>query len=125
VAILGETGRNFGAGMSGGVAYVIDPDGSFGTHFNSAIADLLNVTPGSADDRELKGMIQKHLDYTGSKVARKLLADWPTSVKQFKKVFPRDYARFLRKRAATGSSNGVRSGVGDMPGTREEVGSRG
>lgn len=99
VAILGPTGRNFGAGMSGGIAYVIDPDGSFESNFNPAIADLLDVEPGSEDDKSLKYMIEKHLDYTGSKVAEKLLADWDNSVSQFKKVFPRDYARVLRERA--------------------------
>ena len=132
VAVLGEAGRNFGAGMSGGVAYVIDPDGSFEKHFNSAIADLLEVTPGSDDDRVLKGMIEKHLDYTGSKLARKLLDDWPTTVKQFKKVFPRDYARILRRRATAASSSGAGmdsgNGAGDTPGSpgsRERVGSRG
>ena len=131
VAVLGEAGRNFGAGMSGGVAYVIDPDGSFKKHFNSAIADLLEVTPGSEDDRVLKGMIQKHFEYTGSKLAEKLLADWPTTVKQFKKVFPRDYARVLRRRAAAASADGIGNGTGDMPGSsgssgsKEQVGSRG
>lgn len=99
VAILGPTGRNFGAGMSGGIAYVIDPDGSFESNFNPAIADLLDVEPGSEDDKSLKYMIEKHLEYTGSKVAEKLLADWDNSVSQFKKVFPRDYARVLRERA--------------------------
>lgn len=99
VAILGPTGRNFGAGMSGGIAYVIDPDGSFESNFNPAIADLLDVEPGSEDDKSLKFMIEKHLEYTGSKVAEKLLADWDNSVSQFKKVFPRDYARVLRERA--------------------------
>jgi len=99
VAILGPTGRNFGAGMSGGIAYVIDPDGSFESNFNPAIADLLDVEPGSEDDKSLKYMIEKHLEYTGSKVAEKLLADWDNSVLQFKKVFPRDYARVLRERA--------------------------
>jgi glutamate synthase (NADPH) large chain len=112
VAILGPAGRNFGAGMSGGVAYVIDPDGSFGGHFNDTIADLLDVVPDSDDDRELKGMIEKHVEHTGSKVGTKLLANWAESVKQFKKVFPRDYARILRGRAATSESNGTKEGIG-------------
>jgi glutamate synthase (ferredoxin) len=98
--------------MSGGVAYVIDPDGSFGGHFNDTIADLLDVVPDSDDDRELKGMIEKHVEHTGSKVGTKLLANWAESVKQFKKVFPRDYARILRGRAATSESNGTKEGIG-------------
>lgn len=115
VAILGPAGRNFGAGMSGGVAYVIDPDGSFESKFNDAIADLLNIVPGSEDDNELKEMIEKHVEYTGSEVGAELLADWSTSVTKFKKVFPRDYARVLRGRAASV----------DTTDAKEEVGSRG
>ena len=112
VAILGPTGRNFGAGMSGGVAYVIDPDGSFGGRFNDAIADLLDVSPGSNDDNELKGLIEKHVKYTGSKLGSELLADWANSVTKFKKVFPRDYARVLRGRAAAYESTDSKEGVG-------------
>jgi glutamate synthase domain-containing protein 3 len=114
VAILGPAGRNFGAGMSGGVAYVIDPDGSFGGRFNDAIADLLDVVPGSDDDSELKEMIEKHVRYTGSELGSELLADWANSVTKFKKVFPRDYARVLRGRAASESTD-----------SKEGVGSRG
>jgi glutamate synthase (NADPH/NADH) large chain len=112
VAILGPAGRNFGAGMSGGVAYVIDPNGSFEGKFNNTIADLLDVVPDSDDDRELKGMIDKHVEHTGSKVGAELLADWAASVKQFKKVFPRDYARILRGRAATSESINTREWIG-------------
>ena len=112
VAILGPTGRNFGAGMSGGVAYVIDPDGSFGGRFNDAIADLLDVSPGSNDDNELKELIEKHVKYTGSKLGSELLADWANSVTKFKKVFPRDYARVLRGRAAAYESTDSKEGVG-------------
>jgi glutamate synthase domain-containing protein 3 len=112
VAILGPAGRNFGAGMSGGVAYVIDPDGSFGGRFNDAIADLLDVASGSNDDNELKGLIEKHVKYTGSKLGYELLADWANSVTKFKKVFPRDYARVLRERAAASESTDSKEGVG-------------
>ncbi|MBT5628342.1 MAG: glutamate synthase large subunit [Chloroflexi bacterium] len=112
VAILGPAGRNFGAGMSGGVAYVIDEDGSFGSHFNDAIADLIDVVPGSDDDSELKEMIEKHVQYTGSKLGSELLADWASSVTKFKKVFPRDYARVLRGRAASSESTDSKEGVG-------------
>ncbi len=112
VAILGPAGRNFGAGMSGGVAYVIDPDGSFEGKFNDAIADLLDIVPGSDDDTELKQMIEKHVEYTGSKVGSDLLADWPNSVNKFKKVFPRDYARVLRGRAASSDTTDAKEGVG-------------
>jgi glutamate synthase domain-containing protein 3 len=112
VAILGPAGRNFGAGMSGGVAYVIDTDGSFETHFNPTIADLVDVVPGSEDDVELKGMIKKHVEYTGSKLGSTLIADWASSVTKFKKVFPRDYARILRGRAAAAETTDSKEGVG-------------
>jgi glutamate synthase domain-containing protein 3 len=111
VAILGPAGRNFGAGMSGGVAYVIDEDGSFSTHFNDAIADLIDVVPGSDDDAELKEMIENHVTYTGSKLGAELLSDWPTSITKFKKVFPRDYARVLRGRAASSETTDAMEGV--------------
>jgi glutamate synthase domain-containing protein 3 len=112
VAILGPTGRNFGAGMSGGIAYVWDPDRTFVNRFNSELADLYDVEPGSADEQELKALIKDHLRYTGSTVAAELLDDWPRTVKIFRKVFPRDYARVLRQQAerearAAASVNGA------------------
>jgi glutamate synthase (ferredoxin) len=91
---------------------VIDEDGSFGSHFNDAIADLIDVVPGSDDDSELKEMIEKHVQYTGSKLGSELLADWASSVTKFKKVFPRDYARVLRGRAASSESTDSKEGVG-------------
>ena len=112
VAVLGSSGRNFGAGMSGGVAYVWDGDNTFGHHFNDAIADLLDIAPGSDDDAELKKMIEDHVKYTGSKVGTNLLANWNDSVTKFRKVFPRDYARVLRERAAYSDTTNVQEGVG-------------
>ncbi|MBT3554323.1 MAG: glutamate synthase subunit alpha, partial [Chloroflexi bacterium] len=116
VVVLGSAGRNFGAGMSGGVAYVIDEDGSFSGRFNDAIADLIDVVPGSTDDVELKEMIENHVMYTGSQVGEELLADWATSITKFKKVFPRDYARVLRGRAASSDvaadTTDIKEGIG-------------
>jgi len=97
VVILGPTGRNFGAGMSGGIAFVFDPDESFEGKFNNSMADLLDVIPKSEDDLELKQIIRRHVKYTGSKVATALLTDWDIAVRKFKKVFPRDYARVLEE----------------------------
>ena len=97
VVILGPTGRNFGAGMSGGLAFVFDPDESFEGKFNNSMADLLDVIPKSEDDLELKQIIRRHVKYTGSKVATALLTDWDIAVRKFKKVFPRDYARVLKE----------------------------
>ena len=99
VVILGPTGRNFGAGMSGGIAFVFDPDESFEGKFNHSMADLLGVVPGSEDDLELKQIITEHAKYTRSEVATALLTDWDTAITKFKKVFPRDYARVLQEKA--------------------------
>jgi glutamate synthase domain-containing protein 3 len=99
VVILGPTGRNFGAGMSGGIAFVFDPDESFEGKFNPSMADLLGVVPGSEDDLELKQIITEHAKYTRSEVATALLTDWDTAITKFKKVFPRDYARVLQEKA--------------------------
>ena len=98
VVVLGETGRNFGAGMSGGMAYVWDRDNTFEHRFNDGMADLSTVRPDSEDAEELKTLIEDHLKWTDSSVAAAVLANWDASVREFKKVMPRDYARVLRER---------------------------
>ena len=120
VASLGPVGRNFGAGMSGGVAYVIDEDGLFSDHFNDAIADLMSIVPGSKDESELKEMIENHITYTGSNLGSELLANWSVSIKKFKKILPRDYARVIRERAIDSSD-----ASGNTTGPKEGIGSRG
>ncbi len=95
VVVLGPTGRNFGAGMSGGIAYVWDPDNSLHERFNDGMADLQQLVPGSDDESEAKALIERHLHWTDSDVARRLLDDWTNTVNQFKKIMPRDYARIL------------------------------
>jgi glutamate synthase (ferredoxin) len=94
VVVLGPTGRNFAAGMSGGVAYVLDEDGSFAGRCNTGMVDLERLE----DDGESAGvreLIERHRDLTGSDRADAVLADWPRSVSQLVKVFPRDYRRML------------------------------
>jgi glutamate synthase domain-containing protein 3 len=100
VVVIGPTGRNFAAGMSGGVAYVWDPDDTFRHRFNPAMSSLQEVTPGSEDDRDLRDLLEQHAEHTGSTVARGILADWDASRTLFKKVMPDDYARALEERAA-------------------------
>ena len=91
--VLGETGRNFGAGMSGGIAYIYDADGSFQARLNTEMVDL---DPLDEDDqRWLRSQIRTHLDVTGSPVAERLLDRWHTEVRRFRKVMPRDYKRVL------------------------------
>ena len=99
VVILGQTGRNFGAGMSGGVAYVWDKDESFARQCNTESYELEGVND-AADQAELKTLISKHLQYTGSAVAQQILANWDQAIKQFVKVMPSDYKRVLAEIAA-------------------------
>ena len=95
--VLGSTGRNFGAGMSGGIAFVHDPDGDFEARFNDDMADLEPVTD-SADIAILRRLVGEHYENTGSTPARNVLDDWDRCLPQFKKVMPRDYRRVLEER---------------------------
>jgi len=93
VVVLGPTGRNFAAGMSGGVAYVYDPDDRFPSLVNYQMVEL---EPLNASDREwLRATIERHREYTGSDVADLLLAQWESEVESFRKVMPEDYKRVL------------------------------
>ena len=100
VVILGETGRNFGAGMSGGVAYVWDPSENFSKKCNMESFELESLS--SANDMiELKALIENHYSYTGSPVAQNILNNWKTTLAEFVKVMPTDYKRVLAERATT------------------------
>ena len=100
--VLGATGRNFAAGMSGGIAYVLDATGDFKERCN---VEMVELTPldADADGAEVKALIERHLAYTGSAVARRLLADWGSAIGQFVKVMPLDYKRVLEERRAAES----------------------
>ena len=125
VVVLGMTGRNFAAGMSGGVAYVFDEDGSFEGRCNMAqvalepVEDELEARKGSesgdeleshgrvdvrhlgmADEALLKMLVERHAAYTGSERAKAILADWPTYRAKFVKVMPHEYRRALAEMAA-------------------------
>ena len=93
VVVLGPTGRNFGAGMSGGIAYVYDPDGTFPSRVNGEMVAL----EGLADDDVsfLRETVEKHQAFTGSAVAERILGDWDNAVGRFVKVMPTDYKRVL------------------------------
>ncbi len=110
VAVLGKTGRNFAAGMSGGIAYVYDEDGQFATRCNTAmvslekvltVAEQETVVPKAAwhrdqsDEAQLKKLLEDHHRWTGSKRARDLLDNWSTAREKFVKVFPNEYKRAL------------------------------
>ena len=96
VVILGNTGRNFAAGMSGGIAYVYDVKSQFASLCNQEMVDLDKVE--GADIEELKEMINRHYLFTGSTVARFVLDDWENQLKNFIKVFPKDYKKVLQEK---------------------------
>jgi glutamate synthase (NADPH/NADH) large chain len=93
VVVLGPTGRNFAAGMSGGVAYVYDPQSVFGAKVNYEMVELESLS--SADLEELKAILTMHVGETESAVATKVLGSWATESANFRKVMPRDYKRVL------------------------------
>jgi len=97
VVILGSTGRNFAAGMSGGVAYIWDPENKFSSNCNMEMVELEKVED-SDDIANLKRLVQEHADRTGSVVASEVLDNWSTSLGQFVKVMPTDYKRVLLER---------------------------
>jgi glutamate synthase (NADPH/NADH) large chain len=124
VVCLGPTGRNFAAGMSGGIAYVLDEDGSFAKRCNLAMVELEPIasedqalealyhqggdleTHGRVDVSHdmtrfdalrLRRLVERHLNYTGSPVAQRLLDDWGASLPKFVKVMPVDYRRALNQ----------------------------
>ena len=112
VVVLGQTGLNFAAGMSGGVAYVYDIDGMFAKRCNMSMVSLETVEAaghapagtghhmGQHDEATLKLLIEKHVEYTGSSRAKAILADWDQARAKFIKVLPNEYKRVLNELAA-------------------------
>lgn len=96
IAVLGSIGRNFAAGMSGGVAYIWDHAGDLATKCNMGMIELETVSVDE-DISELKTMIENHLKYTDSAVAERMLKDWDGTLSQFVKVMPTDYKRVLEE----------------------------
>ena len=114
VVVLGPTGRNFAAGMSGGIAYVYDADRGFAGRCNTELVDLEEVGTGE-DEEELRALIGEHAQRTGSVVARNLLAEWNRGARErFVKVMPRDYKRALTEKRATAAA-GDAAGAGAAP----------
>ena len=93
--ILGSTGRNFGAGMSGGIAYIYDVDGNFVNNCNNETFEIETLL--KEDEKDLKDLIKKHLDYTESNVASTILKSWDNEKRKFVKVMPTDYKRVLNE----------------------------
>ena len=97
VVVLGPVGRNFAAGMSGGVAYVLDEQGDFDYHCNMEMVEL-SLVEELSDARELKEMIGKHHQYTNSDQAGLILAEWDRYLEKFIKVTPIEYKKVLQER---------------------------
>ena len=93
VVVLGPTGLNFAAGMSGGIAYVLDVDGGFRSRCNTELVGFDEITPDEA--LELRGWIEEHRDRTGSPVAERIVDGWDDQLGRFVKVMPHDYKRAL------------------------------
>ncbi len=104
VCVLGETGRNFAAGMSGGTAYVLDPDGALAERCNLGSVGL--EPPGAADEPLVRDLLERHLAATGSAVAERLLGAWPESLPAFVKVMPNDLRRLLETAAQADAHGG-------------------
>ena len=94
VVILGPVGRNFAAGMSGGIAYVLDPLERFPELCNPGMVDLERIE-SDEDEREVRELIEAHYRHTRSRTAQGVLDKWETTLPHFVKVMPRDYKRAL------------------------------
>ena len=101
VIVLGPTGRNFAAGISGGIAYVYDKERRLRERCNLDLVDLEELT--EEDETQVKALVAEHVARTGSMVGRNLLASWERTRERFVKVMPRDYRRALEERAAAGA----------------------
>ncbi|MGH8541840.1 MAG: glutamate synthase-related protein, partial [Stenotrophobium sp.] len=133
VVVLGATGRNFAAGMSGGIAYVYDPASDFARKCNAAMValeplltsaeqesrgvdralwhSLLRGTPAQTDEAILKGLLERHFKHTGSTRARNLLDDWANARRKFVKVFPHEYKRALGEMQAAKAVSSTKEAV--------------
>jgi len=109
VVVIGRTGRNFGAGMSGGVAYVYDEDGTFANHCNMEMVSLERLEEHE-DLEVVHGLLERHIEYTGSTVAQDLLVDWPASAQRFVKVMPNEYRRVLNEQRKARENAGQQEG---------------
>jgi glutamate synthase domain-containing protein 3 len=109
--IIGKTGRNFGAGMSGGIAFVLDEDGTFASHCNMEMVGIEALE--EHEDLDLvQGLLERHLEYTGSTVAERILRDWPAVATKFVKVMPLEYRRVLNEASLKSGADESREAAG-------------
>jgi glutamate synthase (ferredoxin) len=104
VVVIGRTGRNFAAGMSGGIAYVLDADGQFERRCNKELVELEPLADGE-DVEFVRTMLKRHVQYTSSGRAADVLAGWLDHQSRFVKVIPRDYKRVLLAEARARAEN--------------------
>ena len=104
VVVLGPTGRNFAAGMSGGIAYIWDRNGDFNLNCNLATVELESITDAE-EEKEIQSLIQRHVELTGSVVGAEALDDWSAFVSQCVKVMPTDYKRVLNEMKTQAAAN--------------------
>jgi glutamate synthase domain-containing protein 3 len=97
VVVLGPTGRNFAAGMSGGIAYVLDEEDRFEKLYNPEMVDL-EAVDSEESISHLRGLIERHLHWTGSTAAERVLDNWEEMLPKFVKVMPKDLKRVLQER---------------------------
>ena len=102
IVVLGRTGRNFAAGMSGGIAYIYDANASFAPKCNPEFVDL-EPLDGDEDVQLVLELLKRHVRYTGSTLAARLLTDWSVTAKLFVKVMPRDFRRVLEGKSQFGA----------------------
>ena len=110
VVCLGKTGRNFAAGMSGGIAYIFDENNEFSRRCNTEMVELENLRPDGAnlntadllqaDETRLKQLVENHQKYTGSELAQSILDNWAENLPKFIKVMPVDYRKALEGQSA-------------------------
>ena len=94
VVVLGKTGKNFAAGMSGGIAYVLDEDNHLYRNLNKDMISIEKLE-SKYDIHELKSLIEEHVKETGSERGKSILADWENYVGKFKKIIPNDYKKMV------------------------------
>jgi glutamate synthase domain-containing protein 3 len=104
VVVLGPTGRNFAAGMSGGIAYIWHREGDFNLNCNLATVDLESITD-SEEEADVKSLIERHVEFTGSVVGSQALQNWSEFLSQCVKVMPTDYKRVLNELKAKAVAN--------------------
>lgn len=107
MVVLGRTGRNFAAGMSGGEGYVLNEDGKFESRCNRGMVELEKVVDPH-DVHTLRTLIEEHVKYTGSQKAKAVLDSWASMLPKFVKVMPMDYKRVLAERKAAAAKQASR-----------------